>query len=155
MISYSNNPRWEDLRKWDQVSGQISDALISGSDYSQSGEESQISESATIVKVIHNATLERSVLQRANITLANVFDTLAASRRIRGKQPGGLSLAALCRPELDKTIDKTQQTSDWTRRPLTNAQMAYATLDVEVLGALYARFNNHPAELDLMPSAVT
>lgn len=43
----------------------------------------RIFESPSIVKVIHNATLERSVLQRMNIGLANIFGTLAASRRIR------------------------------------------------------------------------
>jgi hypothetical protein len=73
--------------------------------------------------------LERSVLQRSNIAVANIFDTLAASRRIRGKQAGGHSLAAVCRRELDKVLDKNQQISDWTRRPLTGAQVNYAALD--------------------------
>ena len=101
------------------------------------------------MKVIHNATFERSVLQRSNISIANIFDTLAASRRIRGRQPDGHSLAAVCRRELDKTIDKTQQTSDWTRRPLTDAQVDYAALDVEVLVALYAKFSEIQPELSL------
>ena len=101
----------------------------------------RIFESQTIVKVIHNASFERSVLQRSNIAIANIFDTLAASRRIRGKQAGGHSLAAVCRRELDKVLDKTQQTSDWTRRPLTGAQVNYAALDVEVLVELFAKFS--------------
>lgn len=111
----------------------------------------RIFESPSIVKVIHNATFERSVLQRANIGLANVFDTLAASRRIRGPLNGGHSLAAVCRRELDKVLDKTQQTSDWTRRPLTDAQLAYAALDVEVLVQLYGVFSKVQPELDLAP----
>ena len=109
----------------------------------------RIFESQAIVKVIHNATFERSVLQRANMSIANIFDTLAASRRIRGRQPDGHSLAAVCRRELDKTIDKSQQTSDWTRRPLSAAQIAYAALDVEVLVALYVRFTGLQPELNL------
>lgn len=89
------------------------------------------------------------MLQRANITLANVFDTLAASRRIRGKQPGGHSLAAVCRRELDKVLDKGQQVSDWTRRPLSPEQLSYAALDVEVLVPLYLLFSSLQPELSL------
>jgi len=112
----------------------------------------RIFESPKIVKVIHNATFERSVLQRVNIALANVFDTLAASRRIRGKQAGGHSLAAVCRRELDKVLDKGQQVSDWTRRPLSPEQLAYAALDVEVLVPLYLLFVSLQPALDLGPS---
>jgi len=107
----------------------------------------RIFESPTIVKVIHNATFERAVLQRSNIALANVFDTLVASRRIRGRLAGGHSLAAVCRRELDQVIDKAQQISDWTRRPLSDAQVAYAALDVEVLVQLYELFTRIQPEL--------
>jgi hypothetical protein len=55
------------------------------------------------------------------------------SRRICGDLAGGQGLAAVCHPELKKVIDRTQQISDWTRRPLSDAQIAYAALDVEVL----------------------
>jgi ATP-dependent Lhr-like helicase len=113
----------------------------------------RIFEAPTIVKVIHNATFERSVLSRANITLANVFDTLAASRRIRGRLAEGHSLAAVCRRELDKVLDKSQQTSDWTRRPLSDAQIAYAALDVEVLVQLYDLFRRIQPELPLTPAS--
>ena len=109
----------------------------------------RILESPAIVKVIHNATFERAVLQRSNIGIANVFDTLAASRRIRGRQPGGHSLAAVCRRELDMVIDKTMQISDWTRRPLTDAQISYAALDVEVLIQLFVLFRQIQPELPL------
>jgi hypothetical protein len=109
----------------------------------------RIFESPAIVKVIHNATFERSVLARANIALANMFDTLVASRRIRGRLAEGHSLAAVCRRELDKVLDKSQQTSDWTRRPLTDAQIAYAALDVEVLVQLYELFVRIQPELPL------
>jgi ATP-dependent Lhr-like helicase len=110
----------------------------------------RIFESPQIVKVVHNATFERSVFSRINIRLANVFDTLAASRRIRGKQSGGHSLAAVCKRELDKVIDKSQQVSDWTRRPLSPEQLAYAALDVEVLVHLYMLFTSLQPELALV-----
>ncbi|MEO7732159.1 MAG: ribonuclease D [Kofleriaceae bacterium] len=114
----------------------------------------RIFESPAIVKVIHNATFERSVLLRANIALANVFDTLVASRRIRGRLVEGHSLAAVCRRELDKVLDKSQQTSDWTRRPLTEAQIAYAALDVEVLVQLYELFIRIQPELPFAPAGL-
>jgi ribonuclease D len=84
------------------------------------------------------------VLQRSNIALANVFDTLVASRRIRGRLAGGDSLAAGCRRELDKVLDKTQQISGWTRRPLTNAQVAYAASRRKGSGSRYSKYLASP-----------
>jgi ATP-dependent Lhr-like helicase len=52
----------------------------------------------------------------------------------------GSSLAAVCKRELGRSLDKTEQTSDWTRRPLSERQIAYAALDGEVLLALHERF---------------
>lgn len=66
-------------------------------------------------------------------------------------EPGGHTLAAVCRRELDKVLDKTHQTSDWTRRPLTDAQVAYAALDVEVLVQLFDLFSKIQPELALAP----
>ena len=40
------------------------------------------------------------------------------------------SLSSLCRAVLDgRALDKTQQKSDWARRPLTREQIAYAAAD--------------------------
>ena len=41
--------------------------------------------------------------------------------------------------ELARQLDKTEQTGDWTQRPLTEPQITYAALDVEVL----LRLNEH------------
>ncbi len=45
----------------------------------------------------------------------------------------------VCERELGIELDKTEQTSDWTLRPLSKRQMAYAALDVEVLPPLWDR----------------
>lgn len=82
-----------------------------------------------ITKVIHNASFERSVLGRQGIEVVNVVDTL----ELRPGADGGHSLRAVCERELGLVIDKAEQTSDWTRRPLTPKQVAYAALDAEVL----------------------
>ncbi len=94
----------------------------------------------TIVKVIHNANFERSVLRKYGIEIENVVDTLERSRVMRKRAKGGHSLKAVCLRELGIELDKAQQTSDWTRRPLTPRQEAYAALDAEVLLRLWELF---------------
>lgn len=95
------------------------------------------------VKVIHNARFERRVLATLGITLDGVFDTLEASRRVRGPDAlGGHSLAMVCERELGVSLDKSEQTSNWSRRPLDASQLSYAALDAEVLLALYERFKD-------------
>ncbi len=92
-------------------------------------------------KVIHNATFERSVLGRYGIDIQNVVDTLTVSRDLRGRElEDGHGLKAVCARELGIELDKTEQTSDWTRRPLTKSQLAYAAMDVEVLVSLWKKF---------------
>ena len=45
----------------------------------------------------------------------------------------------VCERELGIELDKTEQTSDWSARPLSKRQMAYAALDVKVLPPLWDR----------------
>lgn len=59
--------------------------------------------------------------------------TAAASSPVSVPAHGGHSLAMVCERELGLLLDNCEQTSDWTRRPLSAAQLAYAALDVEVL----------------------
>jgi ATP-dependent helicase Lhr and Lhr-like helicase len=98
-------------------------------------------EDPSIAVIIHNARFEQSVLGPLGCRITRVFDTLTASRRIRGyKITGGHSLGAVCRRELDIILDKQYQTSDWRRRPLSQAQLNYAAMDAEVLIDLYRIF---------------
>lgn len=91
-------------------------------------------------KVIHNARFERRVLGRVGIPLQGVFDTMEVSRRVRSsKILGGHSLAIVCERELGLQLDKSAQTSDWGRRPLSKEQLRYAALDAEILLALHDR----------------
>jgi ATP-dependent Lhr-like helicase len=98
-------------------------------------------ESTSAVKVVHNASFERGVFARLGYNLVNVFDTLWASRVVRGREAlGGHSLSAVCERELGFTLDKSVQTSAWARRPLSSEQMKYAAADVEVLLSLHEMF---------------
>jgi ribonuclease D len=75
------------------------------------------------------------------IALHGVFDTLEASRRLRGAVAlGGHSLAMVCERELGLSLDKSSQTSNWSHRPLRADQLRYAALDAEILLQLYDRF---------------
>ena len=70
---------------------------------------------------------------RASLELQDVVGAVLP----RGAQQCGLSaLAATC---LGGHLDKDQQLSDWSRRPLTAAQVTYAALDAVVLPAIAAR----------------
>src|SRR5690606_2894889 len=101
----------------------------------------ELLEDASIIKVIHNAGFERSVLGRHGLALEGVVDTLSVSRRLRGRKiDGGHSLKSVCERELGVALDKSEQVSDWSQRPLTERQVAYAALDAEVLLALYEHF---------------
>lgn len=100
-------------------------------------------ESREVLKVIHNANFERNVFQKLSIRIRNIFDTLPTSRKLRGRKiDGGHGLGVVCERELGRSLDKGEQTSDWTRRPLSDRQMAYAALDAEVLLPLYERFSS-------------
>ncbi len=95
------------------------------------------------MKVIHNARFESRVLAAVGVALDGAFDTLEASRRARGADAlGGHSLAMVCERELGIVLDKSSQTSNWSRRPLDGDQLRYAALDAEVLLALHERFKD-------------
>lgn len=94
-------------------------------------------------KVIHNARFESRVLAAVGVELKNVLDTMTISRTLRGPDVlGGHSLAMVCERELGLTLDKTEQTSSWSHRPLTIEQLRYAALDAELLLDLHRAFAN-------------
>ncbi len=94
--------------------------------------------SPSITKVIHNARFERRVLAKLGFALDGVVDTLAASRARHGRDaPGGHSLSVVVHRELGVYLDKTQQTSNWGRRPLDEPQRWYAAADAETVMAVH------------------
>ena len=90
------------------------------------------------MKLIHYASFEREVVGRHGFALDAVLDTRDVSRRLR-RGADGHSLREVCARELGVELDKREQ-ADWTRRPLTESQVAYAALNVEVLLRLHAHF---------------
>lgn len=103
----------------------------------------EVLSSPRVVKIIHNAGFERRALARRGLELVNIFDTLPASRKLRGRKiPGGHGLSAVCERELGFRLDKSEQRSNWRLRPLRPSQIAYAALDAEVLISLYGLFQS-------------
>jgi ribonuclease D len=84
------------------------------------------------LKVLHSVGEDLEVLRdRFGTPPGPIFDTqVAAAFAGLGAMQ---SLAKLVASLLNETMDKAETTSDWLRRPLTPAQIAYAATDVRVL----------------------
>jgi ribonuclease D len=90
-----------------------------------------------VVKVLHGADYDVTTLKRDfGFTFASVFDTMIASR-VLGRPEIGLQ--ALLRTEFAIALAKDSQKDDWSRRPLTPTQEAYALADVAHLIPLHDR----------------
>ena len=98
-----------------------------------------------VVKVLHGADYDVTTLKRDfGFSFANIFDTMIAARFL-GKP--GIGLAAVAEAELGVTLSKANQKDDWSRRPLTAQQEAYALADVLHLVALRERLEAKLEEL--------
>jgi ribonuclease D len=92
---------------------------------------------AGLVKVLHGADYDVTTLKRDfGLVFASLFDTMIAARLLGRTEIG---LAAVVRDELGVSLSKGNQKDDWSRRPLTPQQEAYALADVRHLLALRER----------------
>ncbi|HTW99251.1 MAG TPA: HRDC domain-containing protein [Acidimicrobiales bacterium] len=93
--------------------------------------------------VLHAADQDLEVLDRAcGRVPSRLFDTQLAAGFIGFSSP---SLSSLVERLLGQRLEKGDQLTDWTRRPLTPAQLRYAASDVAHLLELHDRI---AAELD-------
>ncbi|HSW13398.1 MAG TPA: ribonuclease D [Solimonas sp.] len=91
-----------------------------------------------MVKVLHSASQDYEIfVQLTGKAPGPLFDTqIAATLLGYGDQIGYAGLIdKLCGVTLDKSLSRT----DWARRPLTEAELAYAAADVEHLAVIYPR----------------
>ncbi len=94
-------------------------------------------------KVFHDGEYDITILKRDyGFHFANLFDTRVAAAALGEKNPG---LASVLKKHFDVDLDKSLQRSDWSHRPLTEKQIAYARLDTHFLIPLKERFE---AELE-------
>jgi ribonuclease D len=97
-------------------------------------------------KLIHAARQDlEAVYLTARQVVSPVFDTQIAAACI-GMKPQ-LGYAELVKTLLDVTIPKGQTRTDWSKRPLTLAQLEYAADDVLYLDAIAAILNEHLRKL--------
>jgi ribonuclease D len=91
----------------------------------------------SVLKVLHGADYDVTTLKRDfGLEFRSIFDTMIAARLLGRKEIG---LAAVARDELGVVLDKRKQRDDWSRRPLTPDQEAYALADVIHLVAIRER----------------
>jgi ribonuclease D len=94
----------------------------------------------SVVKVFHGADYDVVTMKRDfGFTFAGLFDTMIAARYLGLPAVG---LQALARAELGVELSKESQRDDWSRRPLTARQEAYALADVQHLLELHRRFRD-------------
>lgn len=97
-----------------------------------------------VVKVLHSASQDMEILlQTAGRLPRTVFDTqVAAMVAGYGEQVG---YASLTKQVTGAQLDKASQSTDWSRRPLTERQIAYALEDVTHLCVIYEHLLEHLA----------
>lgn len=87
------------------------------------------------LKIIHNAGFDATRLEKHyGFDIAPVFDTMLAARRNKESR---YSLKAQAETHLNLRLDKSAQSSDWSRRPLDARQLHYAALDPYATLLLY------------------
>src|SRR5262249_2136129 len=86
--------------------------------------------------VIHNAAFDLAFLSTLGFTPGTVHDTMLLSQLVYAGEHRQPRLGECAERELGKTVDKTQQLSNWSER-LTDEQIGYAAKDVEILIPLY------------------
>ncbi|MFI4895297.1 MAG: ribonuclease D [Steroidobacterales bacterium] len=82
-------------------------------------------------KVLHAARQDLEVLWPASGAVRGLFDTQVAAALIG--LPAQVGYGELVQRLLSTSLHKTQTRTDWSRRPLTAAQVAYALDDVRYL----------------------
>lgn len=94
----------------------------------------------TVVKVFHAARQDIEIVwHRANLIPHPVFDTQVAAMVLG--YGDSVSYDQLVQRITGDTLDKSSRFTDWTRRPLTKAQIDYAISDVTHLRDVYHRLH--------------
>jgi len=86
--------------------------------------------------IAHNAVFDLAHLLHAGLKPQTPYCTLLADNATCNRR---LSLVELYETCLNETLDKSHQQSDWSIKPLSEAQLRYAARDVGALVALWAR----------------
>lgn len=92
--------------------------------------------SESVVKIFHSCKEDlEAIYAWTNEEMMNIFDTQIANAFLDGDF--SISYQGLVERKLGIKLEKKETRSNWIRRPLSEAQLKYAALDVEYLIHLY------------------
>lgn len=94
-----------------------------------------------ITVLLHGAGADLRVMAERELFVTQYYDLEAACRSVFGQHES--SLATMLQRAFNMRLDKSLQRTDWTRRPLPPAMIAYAARDAEVTLALYYWLHEH------------
>jgi ribonuclease D len=96
----------------------------------------EILEDPAITKIFHSASQDMELFYHLRGRVpAPLFDTQLAAALLG--IPGQVSYAALVEKLCDARLDKSHTRTDWSQRPLSEAQLRYAADDVDYLASVY------------------
>jgi hypothetical protein len=98
-------------------------------------------EDERILKLFHGIGADAQVLAGRGLSARRTLDLEAVSRTVFGSRES--SLQAMLQRACGVRLDKSLQRSDWTRRPLTPAMLAYAARDAHMTLVLYTWLTQH------------
>lgn len=104
-------------------------------------------ENPAIAKIIHHSNNDILLLDKLGCNIRNIVDTDVAAKILNYERS---SLATVLKEEFNKEIDKSQQSSNWNKRPLTEEQLRYAAIDVIYLHEIKAKLLNAIEEVERM-----
>lgn len=92
--------------------------------------------SDSVTKIYHSCKEDlEAVFSWTNKEMVNIFDTQLANAFLEDDY--SISYQGLVEKKFGIQLEKNETRSNWIRRPLTEAQLKYATLDVEYLIDIY------------------
>jgi ribonuclease D len=92
-------------------------------------------EETTVRMAAHNARFDQGVLRGENLSPTSFVDTLSLARS--ALTLSSYSLASVTEHLFGIPLDKSLQSSNWRRRPLTRAQLEYAAKDAHITLLVY------------------
>lgn len=100
-------------------------------------------------KIFHDGEYDVLLFKREHgFEIANIFDTRIAAAALGYESVG---LAGVLERHFGVVLDKKQQLSDWSKRPLTDDQIRYARLDTHYLVELASQLEDLLGEQGRMP----
>lgn len=103
------------------------------------------------LKVAHNAKFDTKwVLYHLGVEVGSVYDTYLASLLISagdGERRHGL--ADVVQVFLQRTLDKTEQVSNWAADDLSNSQIEYAAKDAAIMPEVYRKLSERISQDEL------